>query len=61
MHLARESPATAAGGWVLFGVWGRVAPAAINPETDLGKADPFLEAIGVGSDHRSTSVNRYFP
>jgi len=49
------------GGRVLFGLQGRVAPAATSPETDLGKGDPFPEAPRVGSDARSTGVNRDFP
>lgn len=49
------------GAWVLFGVQRRVASAATSPEMDLGKADPFPEVLRVGSELRSTSVNRDFP
>lgn len=61
MHLARESPATAAGGWVLFGVQGWASPDATSPEIDLGKADPFPEAIGAGDRPQEHQCEQGFP
>lgn len=41
----RALPPLPGGGGVLFGVQGWVSPAATSPETDLGKADAFPEAL----------------